>query len=423
MNDANDDTIRDAIHHLANAAPPPRPLPSSAPAPLPGPRSYRWVAIVGSLVVIAAGAIAIAAWPGNDDEAPSVSESTTVTSDPPQTVAETTLPAPTTTVPATVAATPPATAHTATTAPPPPDRTDPPISEFEITMPSGELIAGPDDLIVTHLDGDLWLYPGALGAAPGAPALLVDMPDPNVATDEGPPPNEVSGVAGVINGALLYGECCEPVAGNLMALTSLGAPPEPVAFGATPVLSPDGTRVATINSFSIDVWNLVEGVRISQEIPPDSPFANAQDLVWSADSSELFVLTYVADGWGLIRTSATPPFKSLSSRLHRHGNQSLELGSLIGLDPGGNLVVRWQTDSDPTFQALETVSLQPIEGEPSQYPLGDNSSRYRRSADGQRMIRWNDSGLWLVNADTGGSEQQVVFEGVRDAWFVGLGAP
>ena len=64
------------------------------------------------------------------------------------------------------------------------------------------------------------------------------MGDPSVAVEEGPGPNVIDAVAGVVDGTLLFGECCEPVAGAVSALTAPGAQREGIASGRTRCCTP-----------------------------------------------------------------------------------------------------------------------------------------------------------------------------------------
>ena len=144
------------------------------------------------------------------------------------------------------------------------------------------------------------------------------------------------------------------------------------------------------------------------------------------------MLTYNGDpsafdgkGWALVRINATAPFEVEHSTTFELGIPiaATETASLVGLDASGNLVVRMRTLTSPMFQTFDATSLEPIEAATNQIGIGANAcSQFLLSPDGQRMIRWNDTGLWIVNTDPDAVEQQVVLEGVRNAWFVGVAA-
>ena len=153
----NDELIRDAVAELVAAAPTPKPLPrtASVSAISPPERSYRRLALAAAAVMLIGGVVAVAAWRGSRDTAPSTDTL------PPAPTTE----IPATTLPGTIAPTVP------TTTQPTPEQTMPPVgptagvTTFNIEpIPTGTFQFGPDDVIATRLDGRR-----LAGATPGNP--------------------------------------------------------------------------------------------------------------------------------------------------------------------------------------------------------------------------------------------------------------
>jgi hypothetical protein len=411
------DPIRDAVHELVAGAPQPRPLPSSAPPPLPGPRSYRWVAVAGSVAVVAVGAIAIAAWPSGESEAPISSDTTLVATTAPSTSppgAPTTTPPPTTT-PASTA--PPTTTPTTSTIPvtstPPANR----VVEYPVDIPAGSIAIDADDIVVAHLDGDLYLHPDALGGTPGEPVRLVDMADPRVEVEEGPGPNVVDAVAGTIDGSFVYGTCCEPVSGNLFAITAADGEAVPLAPGYWPVLSPDRQRLATLNLYSFESWTLPTATRASREIAADPGLMNAQQLVWSRDGESLYTLRFDELGWELVQISSSPPFELIAATTLALGSPigSADSASLLGTDPDGNVVIRSVTHAGAGRQSHDPVTLQPVDAIWNQAPSQTGTQGETLSPDGDRLVWWNEMIVRVETPDGVGLAQ--IDLGGRHAWL------
>jgi hypothetical protein len=419
----NSDKIRDAVHHLVQAAPQPRPLPDTAPAPLPSTRSHRWVAIVGSGVVIAGGAVAIAAWPSGESEAPVVSQNTFSVSPPASIVPGTTVAPPTQVGPSSSAPSIPApsTSAPASTVEQTQPSTAPPgeVTTYPVQIPAGQFAVAPDDLVITHLDGDLYWYPGALTETPGEPVLLVDMADPGIEPEEGPGANVIDAVAGTVNGSFVYGTCCEPVSGNVFALDAVAAQPTPLAPGYWPVLSPDGTRLATLNFYSLEVWDLAGGQRTSRAIDVDPNLGNAQQLVWSRDGSALFTLRFDEDGWELVRMSTEPPFAVTASAPLEIASpiSSSDTARLVGTDPDGMLVAHLRSSTDEQLVSFDPTTLTVQEGVWSRVNEGP-TVQFALSPDGTRMLEWAEAGVEVRQLD--GSVSSVLERpvGIRQAWFV-----
>ena len=107
---SDDDLIRDAVHELVAAAPPPKPLPMGGASSA---GSYRWLAVAAAIILVIGGIVAIA-WSRADDETtPVATTEPQPQPTPPQTTVVTTAPDPTSPVTVTVPPTAPSTIETA----------------------------------------------------------------------------------------------------------------------------------------------------------------------------------------------------------------------------------------------------------------------------------------------------------------------
>ncbi len=250
----DDDVIRRAVHELADAAPAPKAIQDRGPQ-----GSRRWLATTAVGFVSVAGLVVVL-WA-------LTGESSLVTSDTTPPTLLDALPRPDTTPPPSVAEPETATTHPTTTSP-----VTPTTPATEPMLPFGSFDLTRDDVIARRVDGDVYLYPAALGDTPGEPMLLIDRDDPRLVPDEGTGPNYIDHVAGTYDGMLIYGDCCEPVAGNVYAIAEPGAEVDiftstgisdrarSLPHGFDPVLEPDGTRVVTSNWALVNVIDLATGM-------------------------------------------------------------------------------------------------------------------------------------------------------------------
>jgi hypothetical protein len=292
------------------------------------------------------------------------------------------------------------------------------VTSYPVQIPAGQFVVGPDDLVITHLDGDLYLYPGALSATPGEPVLLADMHDPRIEPEEGPGPNVIDAVAGTVNGSFVYGTCCEPVSGNLFALDAVAAEPTALAPGYWPVLSPDGARLATLNFYSLEVWDLAGGQRTSRAIDLDPHLSNAQQLVWSRDGSGLFTLRFDEEGWEVVRTSTEPPFAVTASAPLDIASPiaSSDTARLIGTDPDGMLVAHLRSSTDDRLVSFDPTTLEVGDGVWSGVNE-DPAVQFALSPDGTRMLGWVEGAVDVRGLDGSLSQVLAPTPGIRQAWF------
>ena len=122
--------------------------------------------------------------------------------------------------------------------------------DFSIELPVGSIHTGPDDLFIVHDDGDLYWHRDILAENPTDPIRLADFGDPRPPVTEGSGPNGVDAIAGVVNGSLIYGDCCEPISGNLLAATGPDSERTLLGAGYSPTLSSDQQFLATANDYA-----------------------------------------------------------------------------------------------------------------------------------------------------------------------------
>ncbi|MGB3733685.1 MAG: hypothetical protein WA964_01920, partial [Ilumatobacter sp.] len=209
---------------------------------------------------------------------------------------------------------------------------------FEAMVPSGEVAADPGALVVLETDGDLVMLPNGLSPGNEAPPIdLLDLADPREPSAEGPGPNFVDDVAGIIAGSVVYGDCCEPVGGNLYAVPAVGQR-ELFAVGANPNLSPDGDRLATANSSAITMVDLASGdgfgVQLNQG--PDTLFNSITDLEW-VDDATLATLGIVEEEFELTLWDAATLTELAATRVD--GLADLDQARFAGRTSDGMLAV------------------------------------------------------------------------------------
>jgi hypothetical protein len=180
-------------------------------------------------------------------------------------------------------------------------------STLQIPIPSGSFDVDADDLFVLTRRGDLERWSAALTSAPGLRTLVADYADPFGVVTEGPGPNVIDHVVGVVDGSVVFGDCCEPISGNVLAATG----PDEVsvlAGGYSPTLSPDRGLLGTANDYVIAQTATSpsgDGIFRTLNDDPGSPYLHVVDLIWSsnatatADDDHLVVLGWTDAGWAL----------------------------------------------------------------------------------------------------------------------------
>jgi hypothetical protein len=400
----NEQLIRDAVAELVAAAPTAKPLPSAASVSTfaPPERSYRWLALAAAAVLLIGGVVAVAAWRASRDTAPA-----TDTLPPALTTA-----VPGTTVPGTVAPTVPPTTQATPTETMPPVGVTTGITTFDIDpIPSGTFQFGPDDVIATRVDGDLWWYPGLLGDSPGEPVRLLDLEDPREPVTEGPGPNTVSFVAGAINGTLVYGTCCEPVAGDLRLLQAPDGDPYgiPFGYGWDTAISPDGTHMISAG-YGFVVYDLAAGTGSVLDDPTTPPY---ESVAWSPDGSAFALLGFEAEGeWFLETRSAVAPYEVLVRTGLGVTAPPADTDVWFagwGGDDGTELLLAFRQAQAVTLHPYSSESLEPT-GDAVDLPVGTTGVRFDAAG---RMLVVSDNQLTLPRQDG-----TVLANEIADAWFV-----
>ncbi len=411
----NDDLIRRAVAELVDAAPTPKPLPDrTVTSPNPGDR-YRWMAIAAAAVLLVGGVVAVAAWQRRDSGDTSDSLPPAPITTAPITPVPVTSVTPTT--PGTVATIPPSTAPAA----PPTSPTPTPDEQLSTApgqpLPSGTLEFGQDDVVATRVDGDLWWYPGLLGDNPGEPVRLLDLPDPREQVAEGPGPNVVTSVAGAVNGTLIYSDCCEPAAGQVLTLGAPDAEPALYNFGDRPALSPDGTKLATVG-MALIVTDFAAGEISSIQPTALGGLVQLNSVVWSPDGSKLAVTG--GDGtrtFVQIRASQAPFEIIAEAALDQIAGNALwpvVTGWTAGDEPSIELEVFDEVGVVVDRIPFDPTDLEVLEDTVGAPPTGATS--HHVDADGRQL--WVADNALLADTDPLSGELRQLLTGIGDAWFV-----
>jgi hypothetical protein len=191
---------------------------------------------------------------------------------------------------------------------PPPATTEPPETTVDATLaPTADFSTlGVDDVIVRRPDGDVVLHAGALDGEVAEPVLLIDRDDPRPIPDEGGGPNVIDHVAGTYDGMLVYGDCCEPIAGNVFAISEPGAEvdlfsggtsdrAQRLGFGYGPALEPGGSRMVTNNFAGVVVSDLATGTTVSAPPPVDESAWGPLTASWTSQR-RVVVVSRDSDG-------------------------------------------------------------------------------------------------------------------------------
>lgn len=357
-----------------------------------GPVRRRWVMAVTAVAVLAAVVVGLVTLNGRSDRA-----ATVATEPVPVLTSTTTTSAPTTIPPTTVVET--TTSRVA------------PASVTQIDMPAGSLQVGPDDLIVVHSDGDLYLHPGMLTGSTSGEVRLADLGDPRQPVTEGPGPNAVEAVAGVVNGAVIYTDCCEPVAGDLIAATG-AVDPTFIGYGASATRSPNGARLATAG-FGLAVIDVATGRTVSREVD-QRILGQTWGVEWSADGSSLQILYFDDAGFGLWPYTANDqltPGKPVTLGLPFEVSNAFDV-RLAGRGPNGETAVAQTTPSGTVIHFYDSASLAEVPSLQRDLPVG--ASSVRLAGDGVGIVWVVGEELWYQPS---GGQPRSLGVGYASAWF------
>lgn len=294
--------------------------------------------------------------------------------------------------------------------PPPADRVT-----LSVDVPTGEFLAAPGDLVVLRTNGDLEYRPNALSPGNQAPPIvLVDRADPRPGPQEGLGPNLVSDVAAFVDGSVLYGECCEPVSGNVFAVDAPRSDVGPIAVGNLTDQSPDGSRLATASNIQFSIIDVEsgDGHGLVLQPTPDQRFSIV-DIEWADDDT---LMAIIFDG----RDHRVVPYDAdtmIASPIQRNldPNVDYEAVRFVGRSPQRHVVVATTTG----FSTWDVLYLNPSTfAENNQlhqnFPL--SVSNLEIDAGGLGQI-WVDGGT-LYYLGPGQFEARPIGDGIISAWFV-----
>jgi hypothetical protein len=364
---------------------------------------------------LAAGALALSAGCGSDDAAGPVDS----VIDPPALDSTTTSSvAPVTTISDTTSTTDATSTTTATDTTATPGETN----TIEVPIPAGGFEAGPADVFVLNRDGDLELWSDALTASPGERTLVADYPDPFGVVTEGSGPNVVDHVAGVVDGSVVFGDCCEPIGGNVRVATGPDVV-ETIAGGYSPTLSPSGDLLGTANDFlTSQTATDGEGAGIFRMINEDQaePYLNVADLTWSAHATvtsnddHLVLLGWTEEGWWLYDVDRstlelTPAVPLGVPPIPEAPDTNV---GFAGHGPDGEIVV---AESGPDGTRLRFFAPPTLAEMPQlERTLPGSAISVRVTADGLGLL-WVDAGT-LYHLPAGELEAPALAGGLIAAW-------
>jgi hypothetical protein len=363
--------------------------------------------------------------------APSTTGPATSSSGPSSTATVTTSTAtstPDTTLPPTTTTTPPATTTTDVTTTSQPATTTTaagtngsvgaPADRVSVSadIPSGEFIAAPGDLIVSRTDGDLDYLPNALSPGNQAPAItLLDRTDPRPATSDQPGANVVADVAGFVDGSVIYGECCEPVSGNIFAVAAPGSETGPVAVGNLVDRSPNGSMLAAASYLQLSVFDLESGDGDAIVLQQASGPVTIIDVEWATDDTLLVIVFDGQDHRVLIYDAATLTASPVQLNLDPTVEVQLDAVRFVGRTPDGQVAVATTSGSGSwDVLYLDPDTLDDDDQLRQTFPL--SVTNLEIDAGGLGQI-WVDGGT-LYYLGPGQFEARPIDDDVAAAWFV-----
>lgn len=373
-----------------------------------------------------AGAVVVAVGAGCGSE-PSGGPSATApvteppaTNDPSSATTTSTSTSATTTIAA--ASTTPTAPTSSTTPPPTTTSSTPPAStgDLAIGLPAGTFESGPADLFVLTRDGDLELWSDALVPPVGPRTLVADYPDPFATVNEGSGPNVIDHVAGIVGGSVVFGDCCEPISGSLLAAT---APDELARIGGgySPTLSPTGDLLGVANDYVISQTaadRTGQGIFRQVNEAPEGPYLNVRDVTWSSngtaagDDDHLVVLGWTTAGWSLYDVDRATLELTAAGDLGPADPQRTGM-VFVGHGPDAEIVVADAGDSTIRLRYFSPTTLSEIPDLERSLPASATSVRL--GGDGIELL-WVD-GEALYRLPAGTFEPIRLGTGVLAAWY------
>jgi len=327
--------------------------------------------------------------------------------------------------------TPPATLGTATTTTTPgtttpdtttPTTTTPTTTSLSIPIPRGDFSTHSGDLFVLGLDGDLEIVSDA---SAGPPTLVADYADPFGPVNEGPGPNVIDHVAGIVDGTVVFGDCCEPISGSIRVATDSDVV-RTVAGGYSPALSPNGTLLGIANDFQISQTAadpMGDGVFRSLNQDPRESHVNVADLTWSsmataaAGDDHMVLLGWDDDGWWLFDVDQTTLDLTRAFQLGVPPVADAPETDLYfaGHGPDAEVVVAVSDATSTRLRYFAPTTLAELPQLERTLPASASSVRLDRDGEG---LLWIDDGGVLYHLPAGELEAERLGSGHLAAWFV-----
>lgn len=287
------------------------------------------------------------------------------------------------------------------------------VSTTPVVVPTGSIQVTAADLYIVHADGDLYLHPGILTDNPAEPIRLADRDDPRVEVGDGRFPNHVEQVAGEHGGVVYYGDCCEPVSGNVYAVTQPDDVVQPRFVGSFPQLSPDDTQLGSASPNSVAIIDLDTGLRRSLPINQTIDYLNVWDAIWSADGTTFNVLYFDNSSYGIVTYDADTLDAAQPIPIDLPFNAPGEPDAhFAGHGPNGELAITVTRPESTTIQFYDPDTFQHVPSLDRTLPAGVRSVRL--AADGIGLL-WNDNEN-LYYLPQGGTVRQLG-NNFAAAWF------
>src|SRR6056297_790674 len=295
---------------------------------------------------------------------------------------------------------------------------------ISVEIPTGSLGFGPDDVIVAERTGDLVVYRGLLAGVSDRRELLADYPDPTGPVTEGPGPNAIDDVAGVVDGTLVFGDCCEPISGNVLVATGDPAAVRPISPGYGPTLSPDGAQLASASSMAIQRSSTSDGAgvaRLLDHADRAGGFLNVDDIAW-VDDERLALLGWDDQGYALFPVDAETLTIGEAVRFDAGDEEDgLALVRFAGRAPDGELAVMVAGTDGTQVRYFRTTDLRE---DPTMGGVRSRDVRaVQRTPGGTGELWVQDGTLWfLPDAPPAPPEPTLIdpaelLDGVNAAWF------
>ncbi len=270
-------------------------------------------------------------------------------------------------------------------------------SELVVEFPAGELVVDEDDAFVATPSGVFYWHPDLLGPTPGTPVRLAAAPADS----------SVQGVAGVVDGAAIFGVCCDPTAGAISVAPGGAATATEIGSGSAPAISPDGTHLAIVGSRDVAVVDIGTGdgssrrVGADELVPIDVVWGDAGPAVLADDDGEVVLVKLDPDA--LEFSAATSIGIDLDEETYV---------SFAGYGPDGELAVAHAADADDdvTLEAFDAATFEPVDALTRTLPVGVRSVRVNSAGD----VLWVDEGAVWRTAD---GESAPLGSGAAAVWF------